>query len=66
VWLSGPELTSTSQLDFSHTAALAESAYTASSQLLRSLAGSEALSPGLYGGPRLVREDPRIADRARI
>jgi NTE family protein len=65
LWLAGPELTSTSQLDFSHTATLADSAYTASSQLLRSLASSTALPPGLYGGPRLVREDPRIADRAR-
>jgi predicted acylesterase/phospholipase RssA len=27
VWLSGPELTSTSQLDFCHSVALAESAY---------------------------------------
>jgi NTE family protein len=65
VWLSGPELTSTSQLDFSHTVALADAAYTTSSDLLRSLVGRSELAPGLYGGPRLVREDPRIVDHVR-
>ena len=65
VWLSGPELTSTSQLDFSHTVTLAEAAYAASALLLHSLAGAAALPSGLYGGPRLVREDARISDRVR-
>lgn len=65
VWLSGPELTSTSQLDFSHTVALAEAAYTASSELLSSLRGASVLPAGLYGGPRLVRDDPRIVDHVR-
>ena len=64
LWLSGPELTSTSQLDFSHTVSLADSAYAASRELLNSLASSGPLGAGLYGGPTLVREDPRIADRA--
>jgi NTE family protein len=65
LWLSGPELTSTSQLDFSHTIALADAAYTSSHVLLNSLAGSGPLAAGLYGGPALVRDDPRIADSAR-
>jgi NTE family protein len=65
LWLSGPELTSTSQLDFSHTIALADAAYTSSRELLNSLAGSGPLAAGLYGGPALVRDDPRIADSAR-
>ena len=64
LWLSGPELTSTSQLDFSHTVSLADSAYATSRELLNSLASSGPLGAGLYGGPTLVREDPRIADRA--
>lgn len=65
LWLAGPELISTNQLDFSHTMPLADAAEAASRQLLRSLAGSGPLAPGLYGGPALVREDPRIADSAR-
>jgi NTE family protein len=65
LWLSGPELTSTSQLDFSHTIALADAAYTSSRELLNSTAGSGPLAAGLYGGPALVRDDPRIADSAR-
>jgi NTE family protein len=65
LWLSGPELTSTSQLDFSHTIALADAAYAASRELLNSLAGPDPLAAGLYGGPALVRDDPRIADSAR-
>jgi NTE family protein len=62
VWLSGPDLTGTSQLDFSHTNALADAAYTTSAQLLHSLARASALPAGLYGGPQLVREDPQISD----
>ena len=65
LWLSGPELTSTSQLDFSHTIALADAAYATSRELLHSLAGSGPLPAGLYGGPELVRDDPRIAASAR-
>ncbi len=65
VWLSGPELTSTSQLDFGHSEALAESAYVTSRAMLSTLVGSEPLEPGLYGGPALVRNDPRIALHAR-
>jgi NTE family protein len=65
LWLSGPELTSTSQLDFRHTIALADAAYTTSRELLHSLAGSGPLAAGLYGGPALVRDEPRIADSAR-
>lgn len=65
VWLSGPELTTTTQLDFSHTIALAEAAYTTSAQLLASLTGASELAAGLYGGPQLVRADPRINDRIR-
>jgi len=65
LWLAGPELISTNQLDFSHTIPLADAAYAVSRDLLRSLAGSASLAPGLYGGPALVREDPRIADSAR-
>jgi hypothetical protein len=63
VWLSGPDLTGTSQLDFSHTNALADAAYTTSAHVLHSLAGASALPAGLYGGPQLVREDPQISDR---
>lgn len=65
LWLSGPELTSSSQLDFSHTVALADAAYATSSALLRSLVGATVLEPGLHGGPELVRADPRIRDHAR-
>lgn len=66
LWLSGPELTSSTQLDFSHTVELADAAYASSSALLSSLAGVEALEAGLYGGPGLVRDDPRIRDHARV
>ena len=64
LWLGGPELTSTGQLDFSHTVALADAAYATSSTLLRSLDGATVLEPGLHGGPELVRADPRIRDHA--
>jgi NTE family protein len=66
LWLSGPELTSTSQLDFSHTITLADAAYSTSRELLHSLVGSDILAAGLYGGPALVRDDPRVSDRARV
>lgn len=65
LWLSGPELTSTSQLDFSYTIPLADAAYATSRELLQSYAALGSFEAGLYGGPSLVRMDPRIAISAQ-
>lgn len=48
VYLSGPEVQIMSPLDFSHTAALIEAAYTAARSFLASL---QISGPGLYGSP---------------
>jgi hypothetical protein len=32
---------------------------------MRSLTGASELAAGLYGGPQLVRDDPRIIDHIR-
>lgn len=66
LWLSGPDLTSTSPLDFDHTVELADAAYATSSAQLRSFVGATTLEPGLHGGPQLVRVDLRIRDHVRL